>query len=149
MSFQFLSVRFIHVSEFGSAVWLESEISRGLIFVSISISKWWFWWTWINVLSIMTWRWSWYPPTYYNHFIEHPILWSRERRRWEDQKLAYENFSVWKAQERIRRSEKPMSEVWKRRQEKQKKRSAKKNKIQFWIINTIFYVASLNIDNTQ
>lgn len=48
----------------------------------------------------------WYPPTYYNHFIEHPILWSNERRRWEERKLAHECYSVWKTQERIKGSEK-------------------------------------------
>ncbi|CRK89962.1 CLUMA_CG003690, isoform A [Clunio marinus] len=49
---------------------------------------------------------NWYPPTYYNHFLEHPILWSPERRRSEEQRLAHECFEVWKTQERVKRSEK-------------------------------------------
>lgn len=61
----------------------------------------------------------WYPPTYYNHFLEHPILWSQDRRRWEEQRLAHECYSVWKAQERVKRSEKlrNQSEVWELRVE--------------------------------
>lgn len=57
----------------------------------------------------------WYPPTYYNHFLEHPILWNQDRRRWEEQRLAHECYSVWKAQERLKRTEKlrNQSEVWK------------------------------------
>ena len=48
----------------------------------------------------------WYPPSYYNHFIEHPILWSNEKRRWEERKLARECFQVWQTQKQIEQSEK-------------------------------------------
>lgn len=49
---------------------------------------------------------SWFPPTYYNHIFEHPILWSKDRRRIQEQKLAKECYEVWQAQERLKRSDK-------------------------------------------
>ena len=49
---------------------------------------------------------SWYPPTYYNHFIEHPLFWSDERRREEEQRLSRECFEVWQNQKRTERNEK-------------------------------------------
>lgn len=49
---------------------------------------------------------SWYPPTYYNHFIEHPLFWSDDKRRWEERKLSRECFDVWQTQKRVEFSDK-------------------------------------------
>jgi hypothetical protein len=49
---------------------------------------------------------SWFPPTYYNHIFDHPILWSKDKRRIEEQKLAKECYEVWQNQERYKRSDK-------------------------------------------
>lgn len=85
----------------------------------------------------------WYPPTYYNGFIEHPILWSDNRRRWEEQRLAHECYSVWKTQERIKQSEKlrNQSEVWKPNKSRalNRKRQARKS---LKYILVIFYVST-------
>jgi uncharacterized protein YdaU (DUF1376 family) len=44
--------------------------------------------------------------TYYNHFIEHPLFWSDEQKRWANERLSRECFEVWQAQKRLERSEK-------------------------------------------
>lgn len=49
---------------------------------------------------------TWYPSTYFNHFIEHPLFWSYERKRWEDQRLSRECYEVWQSQKRLEQSEK-------------------------------------------
>lgn len=87
----------------------------------------------------------WYPPTYYNHFLEHPILWSKEKRRWEEQRLSHECYSVWQTQERINRSEKlrNQSEVWKpqsRVLNQEQKTKARKKHI---LVITFFVAPSL------
>ena len=107
-------VDFLFYSCFGiSAVKLQKLDFFTIKFVCSS--KLWFCELDTHLKSIIMTYWWWYPPTYYNHFIEHPILWSNERKRWEQQRLSNECYSVWKTQERIKRSEKlkNQSEVWK------------------------------------
>lgn len=53
---------------------------------------------------------TWFPPSYYNHFVEHPILWTEDKRRWEERKLANERLQVWQTQKRIAQNEKLRSQ---------------------------------------
>lgn len=105
---------------------LKSKIIRISVFVF-------FWFErklWFSELFIMSY---WYPPAYYNHFIEHPILWTNQRRRWEEQRLAHECYSVWKTQERLKRSEKlrSQSEVWKPEQSAKQIKTNERKEIHF------------------
>ena len=42
-----------------------------------------------------------YPPTYYNHSKEHPILWNKDRKRLEEQKLTNECYIVWQTRKQL------------------------------------------------
>lgn len=49
---------------------------------------------------------SFLPTLYYNPRIEHPILWSNDRKRFEEKKLADECFNVSQARRHIEKSQK-------------------------------------------
>lgn len=53
---------------------------------------------------------TWYPPTYYNHYIEHPLFWEDDRRRIEQHNLSRECYEVWQAQKRLEHCEKLKSQ---------------------------------------
>lgn len=47
---------------------------------------------------------SFFPTIYYNPRIEHPILWRKDRKRFEEKRLSEECFGVWQARKEIDRT---------------------------------------------